>query len=373
MNRQIKLVVIFTILVIFILACTSSPIGGNNAIETSPPVEPGNAPPAELVPPAEPVQPPQPTNTPEPTATAEPTAEPLPTEIVHLVSPIVSILSDKPQVIYDQESILKAAQKEAYAGDEFLKGRYERPFDQEMNYLPFIDIRQVDMKRSQESEFVYAYIYLLEDPTLKPDEEYGFGIEVDDDMDGRGDYLVWTNLPKSQEWSTQGVSVWKDANNNIGGPQPIFSDAPVITDGYELNIFDSGAGADPDLAWSRISPEKIGVIELSFKASMLEDSPKFLWGAWSMLGPGQFGLFDHNDYYTFEQAGSPTKSNKLFYPLNEMYALDNTCRAASGFSPKGYEPGLCQITTEKKSCQRDCQQWVYFGSTSVCVVWGPCQ
>ena len=83
------------------------------------------------------------------------------------------------------------------------------------------------MVRSQESEFVYAYIYLLEDPTLKPDEEYGFGIEVDDDMDGRGDYLVWTNLPKSQEWSTEGVSVWKDANNNIGGPQPIFSDAPV--------------------------------------------------------------------------------------------------------------------------------------------------
>ncbi len=367
MHRPFKLSAIATLLIVLILACTSSPIGGNNAVETQPPVEPGNAQPTELVPPAEPVQPPQPTNTPEPIATAEPTAEPLPTEIIHLVSPIVSVLSEKPQVIYDQESIRKAAQKEAYSGDEFLKGRYERPFDQDMNYLPFIDIKETDLVRTQDSEFIYAYIYLMEDPTLKPDEEYGFGIEMDDDLDGRGDYLVWTTLPQSKEWSTDGVSVWKDANNNIGGPQPVISDAPAGEDGYELNIFDSGIGADPDLAWSRISPEKTGVIEIAVKVSVLETSPKFLWGAWSMLGPGQFGLFDHNDYFTFEQAGSPMKSDNPFYPVNEMFALDNTCRAASGFSPQGYEPGLCPVTPQ--NCHKVCQLWVNVGAGRICALW----
>lgn len=85
----------------------------------------------------------------------------------------------------------------------------------------------------------------------------------------------------SNEWSVEGVSVWKDANADIGYLKPMFSEGPVTQDGYELNIFDAGSGQDSDLAWSRISPSDPLEIEIAFKRSVLEVSPYFLWGAWA--------------------------------------------------------------------------------------------
>lgn len=129
----------------------------------------------------------------------------------------------------------------------------------------------------------------------------------------------------------------------------MFSEGPVTQDGYEVNIFDAGSGQDPDLAWSRISLNDPKKIEIAFKRSILEISSVFLWSAWASQGADQFSFFDHNDYFTFDQAGSPTKSQKDYYPLKDLFALDNTCRSASGFTPKGNEPGLCpQPVSEKK-------------------------
>lgn len=305
--------------------------------------------------------------------TAEPTIEPSPTAIVHLVSPLDSLPGDKPQVIHDQESIRNAAQKEAYGGDEFYKGRYERPFDQEMNYIPFIDIKQANVIRSKESEFIYAVIHLMDDPALLTGGEFGFGIELDVDLDGRGDYLFWTRMPQGTDWSVEGVTVWKDANKSIGGQKPMLSEAPLTGDGYEVLIFNSGQGADPDLAWSRIAPGDPTLVQIAFKSSFLGENPLFLWGAWSMLGPDQFSFFDHNDKYTHAEAGSPTKSETEFYPLKAMFALDNTCRGASGYLPKGDEPGLCPELVVNQECSRTCKQWYSFNTGSqtirVCVNW----
>jgi hypothetical protein len=361
MFRISKYVIPIFVVLTFILACSLSAPSKNSPADNQIPVTGDQTPlvvdvPTEL--------PPQPTV--EPTATTEPTLEPSPTPIVHLVSPDVVLPEDKPQVTYDQESIRNAEQKEAYAGDQFLIGRYERPFDQEMTYLPFIDIIQSNLIRNKDDEFLYSVIFLLDDPMLVPDSQYGFGIELDVNIDGRGDFLVWTQLPKSTEWSVEGVRVYKDANSSVGALKPMFSDAPSAGDGYEINIFDSGIGADPDLAWSRIAPQDPTKIEIAFKKTILEESQKFLWGTWSILGPDQFDRFDHNDYFTYADAGSPTRSDKDFYPLKAMYALDNTCRAASGFTPKGNEPGICPATPVVKN--NTCIQYCFnTGAARICI------
>ncbi len=303
-----------------------------------------------------------------PPPTPEPVTESPPNSITHDIIPISSLPPDKPQVMYDQDSIRSADKREAYGGDEFLLGKFERPFDQDMKYIPYIDIIEANMVRNKDDQFIYAIIRVQEDPSLSTIGPFGFGIEVDEDLDGSGDFLIWSILPVSNEWSVEGVSVWKDANADIGYLKPMFSEGPVTQDGYELNIFDAGSGQDSDLAWSRISPSDPLEIEIAFKRSVLEVSPYFLWGAWAALGPDQFDRFDHNDYFTYEQAGSPTKKQTDYYPLKELFAVDNTCRSASGFTPKGNEPGVCPAAiVEKKAKDKVCTEMCFvFGAQVVC-------
>jgi hypothetical protein len=65
------------------------------------------------------------------------------------------------------------------------------------------------------------------------------------------------------------------------------------------------------------------------------------WG-WSDEGVKDPGLFDYNDGFTPEQAGSPA-SGSSEYPLKELWGVDNTCRFTYGFEPDGSEPGVCPI------------------------------
>ncbi len=365
MNDIPKIAAIVIVLIITSFACSLTGQGATPETNQAPSIE------ATSPPPAVPQEIPSETAANiEPTTalpTAEPTTEPSPTPIVHQMMPSSSIPGDKPQVMYDQESIRNADKREAYGGDEFLVGKYERPFDQDMKYIPYIDIVEANMVRNKEDPYIYAIIRLQEDPAQKPDQEYGFGIEIDEDLDGTGDYLVWTKLPTEKVWSVDGVTVWKDANADIGFLKPMMSEGPVTQDGYELNIFDSGKGNDADLAWSRVSPVDPKNIEIAFKTSLFKETPLFLWSAWSILGPTQFDRFDHNDYFSYEQAGSPTKKQSDFYPLKEMYALDNTCRSASGFTPKGNEPGVCPLPPPEKK-EKSCTQYCFnTGSQTVCV------
>jgi hypothetical protein len=52
------------------------------------------------------------------------------------------------------------------------------------------------------------------------------------------------------------------------------------------------------------------------------------------------GKLDYVDRFTEDQAGSPVK-DKQYFPLKDLYAVDNACREAFGFNPTGYEPQLC--------------------------------
>jgi hypothetical protein len=55
-----------------------------------------------------------------------------------------------------------------------------------------------------------------------------------------------------------------------------------------------------------------------------------------------WSMFEFNDHFTLEQAGSPLKEDAKNYPLKALWGVDNTCRMPSGFTPStGSMPGLC--------------------------------
>lgn len=270
MNRILKTFIVLLVCMAFVLACNLTSLSEKGT---------GSEPDATVGTDVSPVVSPlseQPTLA--PTAEAAPTEAPSPASIVHLTIPEEKF-PGSPQVIHDQESIRNAAQKEAYGGDEFYKGRYERPFDRDMNYIPTIDIKQANLFRDKDNEFIFAVIQLMEDPSLQPEAEYGFGIELDVDLDGRGDVLIWTRRPLTKEWSVEGVTVWGDSNKNIGGKTPMRDDPPPGGDGYELKIFDSGVGTDPDLAWSRVSPQDPHLYRNCLQKSGIERFASFSVGS----------------------------------------------------------------------------------------------
>jgi hypothetical protein len=272
---------------------------------------------------------------PPPTATPEP-------EIVHVSAPAHG--SGKAQTIHDQVSQDTAAQKKAYAGDEYPLGRYERPFTaEEMTYLPSIDIVQADLYRDEESGWIYTAVSVVEVSGQMEGQHLIFGIELDIDLDGRGDVLVLADQPVSNEWTTDGVQVWKDVNEDIGSKQPMKPDAPESGDGYEVLMFDAGSGDDADLAWTRLSPQVNNQIEIAFKLDLVDIGEEyyfFLWGAWTFAGDAHPEWFDHHDHFSLAEAGSALIDNPE-YPLKAFAAADNTCRALSGLAPTGALPGMC--------------------------------
>jgi hypothetical protein len=276
-----------------------------------------------------------------------PTAEP---EIVHVSVP--SQGNDKEQTIHDQVSQNTAPEKRAYGGDEYPNGRYERPFTAvEMEYLPFVDLVQTNLIRDEEGGWLYADIVMVEPPSKGGERKLIYGIEVDRDLDGRGDVLILADAPESSEWTTDGVRVWQDVNANVGATDPMQPDAPVQDDGYEVMIFDEGKGDDADLAWVRLSAEMSNKVEIAFKMDLMDIGEEyyfFLWGAWAFADDAHPEWFDHHDRFTLEEAGSPLIDNE-HYPLKAFFAADNTCRALSGLAPTNPLPGMCPISVPQAS------------------------
>ncbi|MCD4673999.1 MAG: hypothetical protein K8R77_15155 [Anaerolineaceae bacterium] len=297
-----------------------------------------------------------PTDVPLPPPTEAPTVEPPPPtatpepEIVHVALPAGG--NGKGQMIHDQLSQETAPEKRAYGGDEYPIGRYERPFTaEEMEYLPFIDIVQTDLIRDEDGGWIYTDIVVVESPSSAGDRRLIYGIELDNDLDGRGDVLVLAEKPESSEWTTDGVHVWKDVNENIGSKEPMRSDAPHSDDGYEVQVFDAGKGEDADLAWVRLSPEMNNKIEIAFKLDLVDIGEEyyfFLWGAWTFVDEAHPEWFDHHDRFTLEEAGSPLEDNPQ-YPLKAFFGADNTCRALSGLTPTSQLPGMCPMTVPQAS------------------------
>jgi hypothetical protein len=258
--------------------------------------------------------------------------------VSHQVTPgDVSLTGD---INYDVESQTTSAAHRAPYGDVYPLNRLERPFTQDMTYLPNVDI--VRFRLSSDDAWYYIFIELIGSNPNDP-LNIDYGVEIDQNKDGFGDILVWAHPPYTSDWTVTGVSVYTDTNHDSAGVSPLQSDAPFSGNGYDTVIFDQGKGQDPDLAWVRIDPKNANVVEFAFKKSL--PGKAFMWGVWADALIKNPSMFSYNDRYTIAEAGSPQKDNS-YYPLKALYAMDSTCRATFGFKPTGYEPLICPPITQ---------------------------
>lgn len=325
------------------------------------------------------------------TGTATPTPPPAPTEIVVVTSTIEAspeptavahamvpgeLPTEPGGIVGDQDSSITADEKRAPSGDRFTFSRFERPFNAETMdvYYPYLDIQGATFY--QDDLWLYVEIVLKDngDEAFSLDGKYGF--EIDLDTAGGGDLLVLASQPSSTDWSTLGVEVWEDTNDDVGGVTPTITDkTPPICDGYETLLFGSDGAGDPDLAWARVSPADPHAAQIAVKRSILEGDTTYLVGMWAGNDDLSHELFDINDLFTHEQAGTSLMELPIFYPIKAISELDNTCRMAVGFQPRGNEPGLCPLpikpgeepAAESGSCDPQFIVCFNFGNQRVCV------
>jgi hypothetical protein len=242
------------------------------------------------------------------------------------------------KLVYDVESSGTAPEKRAPYGDSYDINRLERPFLQDMTYVSELDIANFTVAKDNDWWYVSIAVISL-DPSSKQDVNYG--VELDLDRDGFGDYLIWAHPAYTDQWGTLPVQIYQDNNHNTSGLSAGKSDAPFDTDGYETLVFDGSAGGeDPDIAWIRVSAGAPGSVQFAFKRSWSGDV--FMLGVIADAGLKDPKKLDYVDRFPIAQAGSPVKEN-MYYPLKELFAVDNTCREAFGFEPTHFEPQICPV------------------------------
>jgi hypothetical protein len=272
-------------------------------------------------------------------ATEEPTTEPpTPTATVqHQIIP--SSPASVNSFMTDRSTAALAGERRAI-GDNFDINLLERPFSAEsMDYKDYLDITRAEL--SLNPPFVYITIHL--EGSAPTDATAAYGVEVDSDIDGHGDWLILGLLPADSTWTTDGVRACHDANGDVGGPTPMRTDPPHASrDGYEDCVFDSGYGISPDEAWIRRDPSHADRVQIAFLFSLIGSDGEFMWGAWSDEAIKEPGYFDYHDHFTLAEAGSPATESS-HYPLKAMALMDNTCRWGYGFTPNGTEIGVCYV------------------------------
>jgi hypothetical protein len=295
--------------------------------------------------------------------TGESATAPAAAVITHLTKPSDSPLQGKQ--IYDVESSGTAPEKRSPYGDSYAINRFERPFSQDMTYLPDIDIATYNV--SQDDIWVYVSIELI---GTDPNNSIGinYGVEIDLDNDGFGDFIIWGNPPYASEWTTDGVQIFEDKNHDTSGRSAERSDAPFQGDGYETLIFDAGIGNDPDLAWARINTRPTTTMQFAFKKSLADSS--FMLGVLADAGLKDVTKLDYNDRFSEGQAGSPERSEKD-YPLKALYAVDNVCRAAIGFAATGNEPQGCPQEEPAPNKNKPGGDQQFCPPPPGCTIWDP--
>ncbi|MBT3321538.1 MAG: hypothetical protein HN392_04550 [Anaerolineae bacterium] len=244
--------------------------------------------------------------------------------------------------IIDRNSLSTAPKHAANGGENFDTNLYERPFNATTMdiYYPDLDIIKARLDRTG------AWVYIeIEMVNVNPSDGImggNYGVELDLDVDGRGDWLVLASKPTST-WSTLGVRVWQDTDNDVGNDFPTRSDPPQQGNGYDMLYFNQGNNPDADIAWARISPKNPKVIQIAFKPSLIASDNYFMWGAWADQGVFKPEFYDYNDHFTHAEAGSPLPGLQKYYPLKALFEVDNTCREAVGFTLTGEEPASCLV------------------------------
>lgn len=255
---------------------------------------------------------------------------------IHLMRP-AEIAPATGSITDDVESSGTGPEGRAPYGDSLDLNRFERPFSEDMTYIPDLDIYKFGL--SWDADWYYVSIQLIGDD---PNNDLGisYGVELDRDADGYGDFIIWANPPYAPAWETGSVQVFADTNKDSGGLDVVRSEAVFDGDGYETLVFDGGTSGndDPDLAWSRLGDGQIVTIQFAFKKSWIGDS--FMYGVVADAGLKDVSMFDYADRFTPAEAGSPVRG-KANFPLGLLYAVDNTCWEVHGFASTGYEPKVC--------------------------------
>lgn len=248
---------------------------------------------------------------------------------------------------FDSSKVLET--KSLVGGDRFTFGRFERPFNANTMDIYFAELDIIITEVYQDTQWIYGRLYIKE---LTPSSSTAqYAIELDTNVNGKAEWLIVADKPSSTEWTVNGVRVYQDANQNVGGVSPALSDkTPANSDGFESLFFDQGEGENPDTAWVRISPSDPNVIEFALHRAAFSNPTQYLINFWAGrdLDPAKFDL---NDAFTHEQAGAADAGLPTFYPIKAIAEIDNSCRMAIGFQPTGKEPGLCPYT--QKQVERD--------------------
>jgi hypothetical protein len=270
----------------------------------------------------------RPTREPTPTATLKPAS-------VHLQFP-GEISARVDTFLVDYNTIDYADEGVTY-GDQYRGNIFERPFtSEEMVYFGYVDIIRVNLNVGE--TWTYATVFFAED--LPDNSTVQYGLVLDLDENGRGDYLIHSGLPSDTTWDVIGVKVFFDLDRDVGGASPMRNDKPEEGyNGYEVLLFDSGEGDDPDLVWVRRNPDLANSIQFAYKTELVGNSG-YMWSAWADDGLQDVNMRDYNDRFTEEAAGNPYPGSPL-YPIRAVYLFDSTCRSYYGFTPTGNEPGLC--------------------------------
>ena len=209
--------------------------------------------------------------------------------------------------------------------DDWNIAKLERPADAPNGtYFPAADIISSTMGTNQ--VWMFGKINLYKDAAGNLPAGLIIGFEIDINIDSRGDYLLLVTGLNSTEWTTDGVQVWRDQNDDVGGEKPQAPDGR-LGDGYETLLFDAGMGLDPDLAWARINPADGASVEFAFKPIILSHDQKFAWWAWTALG----GL----DPAGMEIVDSLQNS--------AAWKFDNTCGWIFNGKPSNLLTNICKI------------------------------
>ncbi|MCB0102367.1 MAG: hypothetical protein H6635_06545 [Anaerolineales bacterium] len=241
----------------------------------------------------------------------------------------------------DNDETLSHENFDVNFGDDFVKNRFERPFTANMGeYLPEIDI--VKFSIGEDDNFFYVTMTLGGLPADGQALSGHYAIEVDGNIDGRGELLIVASPPFGADWSTDGVQIFADNNGDLGGENPRRRDENYNGDGYETLVFDNGRGSNPDLGWARFTNSEAPEIEIAFSKVIFPKVPSFMWSVWASKDGFDPTKFNLHDTTTEEAAGSPDKQNS-FYPITGIAAVDNSCRVPVGFQATGTEPLGCPV------------------------------
>ncbi|MCK6566314.1 MAG: hypothetical protein DCC59_02070 [Chloroflexi bacterium] len=280
-----------------------------------------------------------PVATPPPPTEIPSQSPPEPTSIQHQDFPVSTLnVSSYPDVT----SADTAPEKRAPYGDSYEINRLERPFTQEMIYMPDVDIASFGI--SEDDTWYYISIEMVgKNPNNAPGIR--FAVELDTNRDSFSDFLIVADPPFSEEWSAENISIFTDTDRDTAGISASRSDAVFSGNGFDSLIHNSaqGVGSDPDVAWARINASEFATVQFAFKKSF--SGAMFFYGVLADAGLKDVARLDYVDYFTEADAGSPVRSNPN-YPLKALYSVDNTCYQAVGFEPTLMEPKVCPVIVQ---------------------------